>query len=189
MLAKSAGKHSEFFWPVGQLRSGFFEQSLELILQCFLLLNFVQGVFITQYKLFQGRREKFFCKGICHGVPHCFKIHNFSLILIFETKFWIWTFALNRSVFMYLLNRIWIFAPKYCENRRKFGNISQCVGGGGRRLYKHNKVFFTFSCFKSSQKFVFSENFIFQKFLDFTSHILLSFFYVWNHSSNNLIFF
>ena len=58
MLAKSAGKHCKFFWPVGQLQAGFFEQSLELLLQFFLLLYFVQGVFITQYKTFFGVEKK-----------------------------------------------------------------------------------------------------------------------------------
>ena len=58
MLAKSAGKHSEFFlasWSAFFKRD-FFEQSLELLLQFFFCLNFVQGVFITQYKLWGGEK-------------------------------------------------------------------------------------------------------------------------------------
>ena len=58
MLAKSAGKHSEFFFGqlVSVFQAGFFEQSLELLLQFFFCLNFVQGVFITQYKLWGGEK-------------------------------------------------------------------------------------------------------------------------------------
>ena len=67
MLAKSAGKHSEFFlasWSAFQ--AGFFfwtifraTPSIFLLL----LLNFVQGVFITQYKLLGGEKvgDNFFC--------------------------------------------------------------------------------------------------------------------------------
>ena len=57
MLAKSAGKHSEFFWPVGQrFSSGIFWTIFRATPSIFFCLNFVQGVFITQYKLWGGEK-------------------------------------------------------------------------------------------------------------------------------------
>ena len=58
MLAKSAGKHSEFFFGqlVSVFQAGFFWTIFRATPSIFFCLNFVQGVFITQYKLWGGEK-------------------------------------------------------------------------------------------------------------------------------------